>query len=113
MRPERLYLLDIVEAADAIGRFCTTVSPNDFLVDEIRQSAVLQKLIVIGEAATHLPKEFRDGHLEIEWEDVIGFRNFAVHEYFSVEWPIVWETAIVDVPELRNKIAKILADEET
>jgi uncharacterized protein with HEPN domain len=46
MRPEKLYLLDIVEAAEAITRFCTPIAEDEFLQDELRQSAVLQKLIV-------------------------------------------------------------------
>jgi uncharacterized protein with HEPN domain len=51
MRPEELYLTDIVEAADSIQRFIEGVERKDFFDDELRQSAVLQKLIVIGEAA--------------------------------------------------------------
>jgi uncharacterized protein with HEPN domain len=54
MRPEKLYLTDIVEAADAIRRFVTEIDRDGFLRDELRQSAVLQKLIVIGEAAARL-----------------------------------------------------------
>jgi uncharacterized protein with HEPN domain len=57
MRPEKLYLLDIVEAAEAISRFCENLSEDDFHQDELRQSAVLQKLIVIGKAASRLPIE--------------------------------------------------------
>ncbi|MBC7238103.1 MAG: DUF86 domain-containing protein [Chloroflexi bacterium] len=53
MRPERLCLLDIVEAADAIARFLHGVDRSQFMDDELRQSAVLQKLIVIGEAVAH------------------------------------------------------------
>jgi uncharacterized protein with HEPN domain len=111
MRPEKLYLLDIVEAAEAIARFCERVDEEQFLRDEIRQSAVLQKLIVIGEAAAHLPGDFRIRHKEIEWEDIFGFRNIAVHEYFSVLWQIVWNTAMQDVPDLRLKIVTILTGE--
>lgn len=111
MRPEKLFLLDIVEAAEAIGRFCEPVGEDDFLQDELRQSAVLQKLIVIGEAAAHLPGDFRKRHNEIEWDDIIGFRNIAVHEYFAVLWQIVWNTAVQDVPDLRNKILTILTNE--
>lgn len=111
MRPEKLYLLDILEASDAVRRFCEAVSEDEFLQDELRQSAVLQKLIVIGEAAARLPTLFQEKHTEIEWEDIIGFRNIAVHEYFAVLWQIVWATAIHDVPELRAKISKILDQE--
>ncbi|MEA4907455.1 MAG: HepT-like ribonuclease domain-containing protein [Anaerolineaceae bacterium] len=83
MRSEKLYLLDIVEAAQAISRFCESVCEDEFLKDELRQSAVLQKLIIIGEAASHLAIEFRIKHGDIEWEDIVGFRNIAVHEYFG------------------------------
>ena len=111
MRPERLYLVDILEAADAIQRFIEPISEDEFLSDELRQSGVLQKLIVIGEAASRLPKIFQAEHNEIEWPDIIGFRNIAVHEYFAVMWEIVWETAVTDVPMLREQIFVILANE--
>lgn len=111
MRPEKLYLVDILDAADAIQRFIEPISEDDFLQDELRQSGVLQKLIVIGEAAVRLPKEFQTKHTEIEWPDIIGFRNIAVHQYFAIMWEIVWETAITDVPKLREQISVILATE--
>lgn len=111
MRPEKLYLLDIVEAADAVERFLAAVDQDGFERDELRQSAVLQKLIVIGEAASRLPFDFRQQHPRIEWADVAGFRNIAVHEYFSVSWDVVWVTATQDVPALRDEIAEILTRE--
>jgi uncharacterized protein with HEPN domain len=56
MRPEQLYLTDIVEAADAIAEFVAGFDEAAFYRDAKTQSAVLQKLIVIGEAAGQLPK---------------------------------------------------------
>lgn len=111
MRPEVLYLADILEAADAIQRFIEPVSKDMFLRDELRQSAVLQKLIVIGEAAARLPNTFLVKHPEIEWVDIIAFRNIAVHEYFAVMWEIVWETAVTDVPKLQSQVSAILKTE--
>ncbi|RLC72407.1 MAG: DUF86 domain-containing protein [Chloroflexi bacterium] len=111
MRREELYLTDIVEAADAIQRFIEGIQREDFFGDELRQSAVLQKLIVIGEAAARLPTEFTNRHPEIEWADIAGFRNIAVHEYFAVDWSIVWVAATQDAPDLRRKVARILAKE--
>jgi len=111
MRPERLYLTDMVDAADAIGRFVTGVGYDDFVRDELRQSAVLQKLVVMGEAAARLSTDFRASHPAVEWADIVGFRNIAVHEYFAVNWSIVWVAATEDVPFLREKIARILAEE--
>ena len=111
MRREDLYLTDMVEAADAIRQFLVGVEQDSFLRNDLLCSAVLQKLIIIGEGAARLSNEFRERHPEIEWEDIIAFRNIAVHVYFAVEWSMVWITATQDAPELRSKIARILAEE--
>ena len=111
MRREVLYLTDIVEAADSIQRFIDGSLRDDLLDDELRQSAVLQKLIVIGEATARLPSEFTERHPEVPWADIVGFRNIAVHEYFAVDWSIVWVTATQDVPTLRREIVRILAED--
>ncbi len=66
MRLDELYLTDIVEAAEAVARFLDETERDKFLGDELRQSAVLQKLIVIGEAASHLSSDFQARHTEIE-----------------------------------------------
>jgi len=109
MRREELYLADIVEAADAVREFLAGVNRETFLGSDLLRSAVLHKLTVIGEAAARLPAGFRERHPEIEWADIVAFRNIAVHAYFAVEWPIVWVAATQDAPELGEKVAHILA----
>ncbi|MEI2691420.1 MAG: DUF86 domain-containing protein [Anaerolineae bacterium] len=111
MRPEKLYLTDIAEAARAIERFLTGIDSDEFEIDDLRQSAILQKLTIIGEAAARLPAEFRASHGQIEWRDIIAFRNIAVHEYFAVDWSIVWVAATQDAPKLRAQVEAILASE--
>jgi uncharacterized protein with HEPN domain len=77
----------------------------------VRQSAVTHKLIAIGEAAARLSSDLRAEHNEVDWPGIIGFRNLAVHEYFAVNWSIVWVTATEDVPELRSHVQRILDEE--
>lgn len=107
MRHDDLYLKDIDDAAGAIERFIGKKQYRGFLKDEVLQSAVLQKLIVIGEAAARISQEFRKGHPGIEWESIVAFRNIAVHEYFAVNWKIVWNTATDEVPALRKQLKGI------
>lgn len=111
MRPEKLYLTDIVEAAQSIERFLRGTDFNEFEQNEMMNSAVLQKLTVIGEAAGHLPKEFTKRFSNIPWVDIVGFRNIAVHEYFAIRWDIAWVAATEEVPVLKEQIAKILQEE--
>lgn len=81
MRPEKLYLLDMVEAADAIAEFIVDLDPKIFYRDRKTQSAVLHKLMIIGEAAARLSSEFRAQHPDIGWRDIVTFRNILVHAY--------------------------------
>lgn len=111
MRPEKLYLTDIVDAAQAIARFIMGEDYYEFEQNEMMNSAVLQKLTVIGEAASRLPKEFTNRFPEIPWVDIIGFRNIAVHEYFAIRWDIAWVAASEEVPVLKEQIEKILREE--
>ena len=70
---------------------------------------MLQKLTTIGEAASKLAPEFTGRYPQVPWRDIVAFRNIAVHEYFAVEWSIVWVAATEDTPSLRDQIETILA----
>lgn len=111
MRPEKLYLTDIVDAAQSIEKFLMGQEFGEFEQNEMMHSAVLQKLTVIGEAAARLPKKFTNRYPEVPWLDIVGFRNIAVHEYFAVRWDIVWVAATEEVPLLRGQVEKILQEE--
>lgn len=41
MRPEVLYLRDIIEAAEAIACFIAGIPRKEFMKDELRQAGVL------------------------------------------------------------------------
>ena len=111
MRPETLYLADIIEAAEAIAEFVQGLDELDFTQDAKTQSAVIQKLIIIGEAAARLPQDFKDRYPQIEWRDVIAFRNILVHAYFSINLTIIWQTVQHEVPTLRQEIIQIIKQE--
>ena len=111
MRSEEPYLADIADAADAIARFLSGVNRQQFLKDELRQSAVIQKIGVIGEAAGRISPELRGRYPEVDWPKIVGMRNLLVHGYFSIKLGIVWMTAAQSIPDLREKIANVLAEE--
>jgi uncharacterized protein with HEPN domain len=104
-----LYLRDIIEAADAIAQFLVGSTPEAMSRDDLLRSAVLHKLTVIGEAAARLTPRTRSEHPQVPWADIVAMRNLAVHEYFAVDWEIVWVTATQDVPLLRSQVADVLA----
>lgn len=108
-RRERLYLLDIVEAGEAISRFVAGIDRERFVGDDLMRSAVLHKLQVIGEAAGRVSETTRALAPAVPWRQVVGFRNFTVHAYFSVDWDVVWATAIDDAPAITSAVRILLA----
>ena len=112
MRPDRLYLADILGAANAIADFLERVEEERFTADGLLQSAVLQKLMVIGEAASRVSSELRERHPQVEWRTIVGLRNVVAHQYFAIEWSLIWTTAIQDVPALREQISAIIEGDE-
>lgn len=111
MPREELYLQDIIEASNAIERFLKNIEEDEFLESELLQSAVLHKLSIIGEASARVSEDLKSRYSEIEWKAIVGFRNIAVHAYFTINWKIVWETATMRVAPLREQILQILQDD--
>lgn len=111
MRRDSLYLQDMLEACDAIEGFLTGMDLTHFRSSELHRSATLQKPSVIGEAASRLSAAFRAANPQVEWRDLAAFRDIAVHAYFSVDWAIVWDTAVFEVPELRSRRREMAGQE--
>jgi len=111
MRRDELYLNDILEAADNVAAFLIAMDCESFLASELVRSAVVQKLLIIGEAAGQISGELTGRYREIPWAQIVGFRNVLIHAYFGIDWAEVWKSATVDCPELRHRVAAILATE--
>lgn len=39
---------------------------------------------------------------------MMGIRNKVIHEYFNVNYAIVWDTVQDDLPDLKENIQKII-----
>ena len=109
-RRDSLYLADIVEAARAVARWLGDHGDR-WDDDEILRNAVLRQLTVVGEAASCLSPNTRDRLRDIPWHEIRGFRNHAVHAYFSIDWAIVREVADVNLPDLEHKASALLRAE--
>lgn len=109
-RDDRVYLRDILDCIAQIESYLAGVNYESFCQDTMRRDAIVRRIEIIGEAARQLSSNFRDQHSEIPWSDVVGMRNKIIHDYFDVDWQTVWDTAIDDLPPLKDAVTRILEE---
>ena len=112
MRSPRLYLQDILDAIRAIERFVEGLDFDAFAQDDLRASAVIRKLEVIGEASRQVPGWVRERYPEVPWRTMAGMRDRLIHAYFGVKLDLVWETIRRDLPPLKRSLDRILSEME-
>ena len=99
---------DMVEAIAEIQAFTESLSLEQFRDDLKTVKAVALNLVVIGEAAARIPDDVVGSHPEIAWSLMRGMRNRLVHDYFSIDAEIVWDTIRNDLPPLLEPLKRLL-----
>lgn len=84
-------------------------SYEQFALDEKAQDAILFNLIILGEAASKLPRAFHDALPELPWASIIGTRNVIVHGYDQIKLPIVWDILTKELGKLKDTPHKLLS----
>lgn len=106
-RDTQLLIEDILEAANKILHYTKDFSFDDFIADAKTVDAVARNFEIIGEAASRLPEEFKLNHPEINWTRITGLRNRIIHEYFGIDYSLVWKIKIDYIPQLISALEKI------
>ena len=83
----------------------------DYDREVVLRLALTHLVQVVGEAAQQVSDEFQKSHLQIPWRKIIGMRHRIVHDYLNVDEDVVWEVVKTDLPDLLEKIRKILPPE--
>ncbi len=90
-RDAHLLVEDILDSAHKIIEYTQDISFEQFSNDSKTIDAVIRNFEIIGEAANRLPQDFMGTHNFIDWHRIIGFRNRIVHDYFGIDYSIVWQ----------------------
>jgi uncharacterized protein with HEPN domain len=65
---------------------------------------------VIGEAARNIPKEIQAKYSHIPWAEIIATRNVIAHDYFEIDYKIVWNIIRNHLPTLKKELELILQE---
>jgi len=107
-RTPKFLVEDILESCYKIIAYTKDYSFDDFIADPKTIDAVIRNFEIIGEAASRLPEDFKDSHPEIDWFRIRGFRNRIVHDYFGIDYSIVWQVKEKYLSQLINNLEKLV-----
>lgn len=106
-RDWRLRIQDMSVAIEKIERYTAEMTLAEFQADDRTVDAVLHNFEVIGEAAGHVPLHVSAANPEIPWAKMRALRNVVAHAYFGVNVPIIWETIVRRLPELKAALEAV------
>jgi len=108
-----MYLEDIQIAMNRIAEYIEGFDFIHFKRDYKTVDAVIRNFEIIGEASRNLPDSIKKKYTAIPWNEMYLLRNKVSHEYFGVDYEIIWDVASNYLPENKNTIDDIIAQEKS
>lgn len=107
-REWRFYISDMVGFAEKVVLYTDGLDQEKFVASGLNYDATVHNLILLGEAATHVPDKVRTFAKEIDWKQIVGTRNRLIHGYLGINDDIVWDIIRNEIPVLITQLEALL-----
>ena len=110
-RKWKLRVEDALQSISYIIEDTKGMSYDEFEENRLVRQAVERNLEIIGEALNRIPDKIQEKYPEIPWREIIGMRNFVIHQYFQVAQDIEWDIITNELGDLKENLIKIKNNE--
>ncbi|MEZ4828447.1 MAG: HepT-like ribonuclease domain-containing protein [Bacteroidia bacterium] len=104
------YLRHILDETTYLLSSSESLSKEDFVEDENLKRAFTRSIEIMGEASKNLSEEIRTMYPQINWRGMARMRDKLIHQYFGVDYDLVWEVVSRAVPEIHSDLKKIIEE---
>lgn len=94
-----LYLEDMIQSMERIEEYLGGLDFKKFKMTYMVVDAIIRNFEIIGEASKNIPTEIQNKYPEIPWKKMYGLRNLIAHEYFGIDYEMIWEIAKNNLPQ--------------
>ncbi len=113
MDRDRVYLLDIPDAARLALSYTKDIAVEEFYKNIQCQDSVIHRLEIIDEAARRVSEPTCSAHPEVPGQEMIGLRNVLIYEYDDIDLSVVRHTVRDELPHLISTLEAILGSRGT
>ncbi len=106
---DRERLRHMLEAIEDILEFSNGIELETYNQNKMLRLAIVKLIETIGEASSSITDELKTEFNDIDWHVLKGIRNIIVHEYFGINYTLIWNTIQNDIPVLKKQLLNILA----
>jgi uncharacterized protein with HEPN domain len=113
LREWRFYVTDMIGFAEKVVVYTDGMDQEKFVSSGLNYDATVHNLILLGEAASHIPERSRTFADKIDWKQIVATRNRLVHGYLGIKNDVVWDIIQNEIPLLIEQLyaLKKAADE--
>lgn len=101
------HIKDILTSIDLINQYMIDISKHQFLINQEKQDAIINRLMIIGEATKQISNDLRQQYKNIPWKNMAVMRDILIHRYHGIDLEIVWEVIKVELLEIENDLMEI------
>ena len=95
-----------------IAEYIDDYSFDQFKKDYKTVDAFIRNFEIIDEAFKNLLDTIRAKYTDVPWQEMYLLRNKVSHEYFGIDYTIIWDIATNYLPENKSEINTIIAHEK-
>ena len=100
----------MLDAMERIAELSRGLEREQLRRHENTTEMILFNLMVLGEAANNITREFAAKNPDVDWKGLAGVRHKIVHDYADIDYDTIWDILQNDIPD---EYAKVKAVAET
>lgn len=107
-----IFLDDMLNSIKLIEQYIGDSDFKSFKSNRMIVDAVIRNFEIIGEAAKNIPNSIKENYPEVPWNKMYNLRNRISHEYFWIDYEMIWEIVKNNLPKNKSDLERIIEKEK-
>lgn len=104
IKNDKYYINKILADLEFLIEHTQGLTQKDIKTNELLLDSIMFRIIRISENSNKLTELFKAQNKSIPWLSLKGMRNRIVHDYGEVDYGIIIDTVLIDIPEVYELI---------